>query len=246
MKTLSKYTTEVRFICEREAGYSESKGVNAVDDVIAKSWNKIFTGKFPIFDENYRSVLCQKILKHFYLREICSETVGIWKLWLNERMEMIMPYYNQLYKSELIEFNPMYDVDVDTSGDRKTTYDEKNNNTRTENLTENYTDNLNTTNYDLYSDTPQGALVGVESQKYLTNARKIRGEAHDNSERNNTGTQKNAGEKNYKDINEYSEHVIGKHGSMTYSNMLNEFRTTFLNIDAMICEELNDLFFSLW
>lgn len=243
---MSKYTTQVRFICETEAGYSESQAANMVDEVISKSWNKIFTSKFPIFDENYRSVLCQKILKHFYLREICSETAGIWKLWLNERMEMIMPYYNQLYESELIKFNPMYDVDVTTTGNRETNYDETNNNTRTNDLTENYTDNLNTTNYDLYSDTPQGALYGVESQKYLTNARKTTGEAKEQSERNNTGTQKNDGTKNYKDINDYMEHVEGKRGTMTYSGMLNEFRTTFLNIDAMICDELNDLFFMLW
>ena len=246
MTKLSKYTTQVRFICETEAGYSESQAANMVDEVISKSWNKIFTSKFPIFDENYRSVLCQKILKHFYLREICSETAGIWKLWLNERMEMIMPYYNQLYESELIKFNPMYDVDVTTTGNRETNYDETNNNTRTNDLTENYTGNLNTTNYDLYSDTPQGALEGVEAQKYLTNARKTTGEAEEQSERNNTGTQKNDGTKNYKDINDYMEHVEGKRGTMTYSGMLNEFRTTFLNIDAMICEELNDLFFSLW
>lgn len=217
-----------------------------VDEVISKSYNKIFDSNFPIFDESYRSVLCQKILKHFYLREICAETVGIWKMWLNERMNMIMPYYNQLYESELIKFNPMYDVDVTTTGNKETNYDETNNNTRSDVLTENYTDSLNSTNYDLYSDTPQGALEGVEAQKYLTNARKTTGEAKEQSERNNTGTQKNDGAKNYKDINDYSEHVVGKRGGMTYSSMLNEFRTTFLNIDAMICDELNDLFFMLW
>ena len=38
---------------------------------------------------------------------------------------------------------------------------------------ENYSDNENKINYDLYSDTPQGALDGVNTETYLTNARKI-------------------------------------------------------------------------
>ena len=46
------------------------------------------------------------------MREIGAETVGLWMLWLNTRMEEIMPYYNQLYESALIEFNPLYNIDL--------------------------------------------------------------------------------------------------------------------------------------
>ena len=109
---MSKYTTEVRFICENYAGLNESEGYNKVADIIANSRAKVFDFDYPIFDENYRSVIESKILKHFYLREICAETVGVWKHFLDMRMNEIMPYYNKLYESELIEFNPMYDVDL--------------------------------------------------------------------------------------------------------------------------------------
>ena len=115
---MSKYTTEVRFICESKSGLENSSGAYNVDEVIAGAWNKIFTSKAPFFDESYRSVLCQKILKHYYLREICCETVGIWKLWMNERLETIMPYYNQLYESELIKFEPLNDVNLTRKHDR--------------------------------------------------------------------------------------------------------------------------------
>ena len=109
---MSKYTTEVRFICENSAGLSESEGADNVDSILDKCWNKVFNFDFPIFDENYRQVLCRKILKHYYTREIAHETVGRWKLALNAKLNEIMPYYNQLYKSELLEFNPFYDVDL--------------------------------------------------------------------------------------------------------------------------------------
>lgn len=37
---MSKYTTEVRFICETEAGYSENQGASNIDAVIEKAGAK--------------------------------------------------------------------------------------------------------------------------------------------------------------------------------------------------------------
>lgn len=296
---MSKYTTEVRFICETEVGLTESVGYSKVDEVLDKSWDKIFdAGDWDIYDEEYRPILCKKILKHFYTREIGAETAGLWKLWLNQRMAEIMPYYNQLYKSTLLEFNPLYDTDYKTEGNRNTDEDEQSGRetnsdyTRTDDLTSQRTDNLNSTRtdnlqqvrnddlhentsdtrYDLYSDTPQGALTGVESETYLTNARKVT----DNGSRDNTGTQttdntgtqdlKNTGtqtvdntgtvnnkgsdtENSKRVLNntqDYVEHVIGKRGTQSYAKMIMELRDSFVNIDMMIIDELNDLFFNLW
>lgn len=118
---MSKYTTEVRYICETVAGVNESAGYSRVDDIINKAIPVVFDFDFPIFDVSYRNVLCKKILKHYYTREICEETVGLWKFRLDTRMNEIMPYFNQLYKSELLEFNPLYDVDVTRTANRKNT-----------------------------------------------------------------------------------------------------------------------------
>ena len=35
---MSKYTTEVRFICENSAGLSESEGADNVDSILDRSW----------------------------------------------------------------------------------------------------------------------------------------------------------------------------------------------------------------
>lgn len=221
---MSKYTTEVRFICESKSGLENSSGADNVDEVIGGAWNKIFTSKAPFFDEKYRSVLCQKILKHYYLREICSETVGIWKLWMNERLETIMPYYNQLYESELIKFEPLNDVNLTRKHDRTVDGTEVRNgetsdtangtreitNNGTKNTTNNGTREVTETNdtketgtsdtttstesnetkRDLYSDTPQGAITGLENENYLTNARKITDNVT-NSGSEDTGTTRN-------------------------------------------------------
>lgn len=248
---MSKYTTEVRYICEKAAGLDDSKGFNDVDSIIESAIPNVFSFPFPIFDENYRNVICSKILRHYYTREIGFETVGLWKLKLQTKLTEIMPYYNQLYESELIKFNPMYDTDLHTThvGDKASELNKEENksgistgqrdrsetgsavrsqdnvesnnstgtsksdvysvdvengkNSKTNQLSEsenrssnkvdagNYSDNENgnrigdkvgsnnysetegDTHYDLYSDTPQGALDGVEDEEYLTNARKV-------------------------------------------------------------------------
>lgn len=259
---MSKYTTEVRFICESKSGLEVSGGSSDVDNIIAKSWEKIFTSKAPFFDEAYRGVLCQKILKHYYLREICCETVGIWTLWMNTRLEEIMPYYNQLYESAKIEFNPMHDVNV--TREHKRTENETSSGSRdatgnrdgnvVNNGTNNRTTNSNGNKKDLYSDTPQGALTGVENETYLTNARKITDSVNafendvvNNTERNNSSYSDKEGTTSNVDTTEdYLETLVGKQGTESFSSMLNKFRETFLNIDMMVIEEFSDLFFGLW
>lgn len=291
---MSKYTTQVRFICETAAGLSESEGQTTIKQIIAAAIPSVFDFDFPIFDESYRNVLETKILKHYYTREIGLETVGLWKLKLETKLNEIMPYYNKLYKSELLEFNPFYDVDLtrdhkltreETStqkGTVNTTEDSHTNESTTQDTTSDSTINNTTgstseenatgtkTHYDKYSDTPQGSLQNVQNDTYLTNARMINDNDTQTGKTTVNGTDESKGNTtsntnaetssetrrnvdinntNNRDLNtldNYLEHVKGKNGGVSYSAMLNEFRTTFLNIDMQVINELNDLFINLW
>lgn len=236
---MSKYTTEVRFICEAFAGLEESKGFDDVEQIITQAAPEIFNFSFPVFDENYRLPLEKTILRHFYTREIGEETVGLWRLRLWDRLNIIMPFYNKLYLTETLSFNPLYDVDYTrttktesegenaSSGTESTTgsrtgsttdgkettrtgsdseaedisrttgettdnsgtvsRDQDTTETRSDQDTKNLTETRNlsdghtgqasgtssNTQWNLYQDTPQGGLSGVEDQDYLTDARKI-------------------------------------------------------------------------
>lgn len=111
---MSKYTTEVRFLCESLTGHDSSVGFDDVEQVITEACPIIFNFEYGIFDNAYKLPLERKILMHYYTREISEETYGLWKLRLKERLNLIMPYYNQLYQSALLSFNPFYDVDLTT------------------------------------------------------------------------------------------------------------------------------------
>lgn len=253
---MSKYTTEVRFICENSAGLSESEGADNVDSVLDKCWNKVFNFDFPIFDENYRQVLCRKILKHYYTREIAHETVGRWKLALNAKLNEIMPYYNQLYKSELLEFNPFYDVDLTRSREGSGTSNKTSNNTETNSVaSKNVSSGSGTSNTDTlnrFSDTPQNSMdtQGIADNVPLTTVTKVNedntttNESTDTLTRNDSKTGNST--ENINNTDNYIETVKGKQGTENYSSLLKKFRETFLNIDMMIIEDCSDCFFTLW
>lgn len=259
---MSKYTTEIRFLCEVNAGLVESVGYTKIEETIQKAAPKIFDFDFPIFDESYRTVLETKIIRHFYTREICCETVALWKLYLCDKMNMIMPYYNQLYKSELLEFNPLYDVDItrerDVTGsedkDNTVTETDKQNSTTNNNQTGEYTDSSNSTSMNLYSDTPQGAINNVENGDYLTNVTKDTnsGSSNGNNTVTNTGESTFDGNRNVKGnetiatTEKYLEKVSGKQGTVSYSELILKYRQTFLNIDQMVINELETLFMGVW
>lgn len=153
---------------------------------------------YPIFDENYRNILNEKIINHYLFNEIGMETAELFKFYLNTTMREIMPYYNQLYKSELLEFNPLYDTDLttvyDKTNDNTSTTDSNNysynkskatTNGNVENESDSFSHsdahstgdshgnsvgNGNTKN--VHSDTPQGFLSinSIENKTYATDA----------------------------------------------------------------------------
>lgn len=296
---MSKYTTELRFICEQQSGLDESVGYNDVNTVISNARPKIFNFTYPIFDNAYKPTLETKILKHFYTREIGLETYGLWKLKLDTRLNEIMPYYNKLYESELLEFNPLYTHDIKTTGYKHNSGEHHDDigyggrDVSTLSGTDSAVNSGNdvsrlsgtdtrasadkTNTWDLYSDTPQGGINGIQAAEddpslatngYLTNARHIIGDTDGSTGSTTYGktdtlthgkttnttygktdtlaygkTEDNDG--TFENENDYWETVQGYMGRNPSKSLL-EFRTTFLNIDMMIIEELEDLFFQLW
>lgn len=283
---MSHYTTELRYICENYAGLIESVGYKSINEILTKARSKIFSFDYPIFDESYRAPLETKILKHYYTQEIGLETVGLWLLKLDTKLNEIMPYYNQLYKSATIEFNPLYNVDytIDYSKKGSESGEDKRGITKTGNTNTETSENVSgktnnmingkttaeitteTSQIDKYADTPQGALTGVLTGEYLTNARDIEGKEKQINNTTNEGTSDTTNKEdrtideqgNYNEstndnlthmantTEEYIQRVTGKQGGNTYSKDIMEYRETLINIDMMIINELDDLFMKIW
>lgn len=242
---MSKYTTEVRFIVENNSGLKESAGYSGIKEAIQKARPKIFDFTYPIFDEQYKEVLETKILKHYYTREICEETVGLWKLRLDTRMNEIMPFFNQLYKSELLEFNPLYTHNLEKNHSGEADNTGGSSGTVATNIHGTGHGTNVTNGVDKYSDTPQGALTNIEGDQYLTDVRITSDSATTDSTSTNTSNMASTEDKTEHTTESYLESVKGIEGANP-SKLLKEFRETFLNVDMMVIDALDDLFIGLW
>lgn len=230
---MSKYTTEVRYICEVASGLSESKGYNSVEEIIETARPSIFDFDYPIFDPNYKPILERKILRHFYTREIGEETVGLWKLRLNTILNEIMPYYNQLYKSELIEFDPITTHNISTEHSQSTSTSES------QSESAYGSESLSATNWDKFNDTPQGSVGNLDDDTYMTSARKV---TNNNNATNNSN---NLSDRLNNTLDYYLHKVIGYSG-VNPNKLLDDYRKNMLNIDMLIIRDLEDLFMQLW
>ncbi len=233
---MSKYTTELRHL--------HSQGFDFGLDL------------YPIFDESYREMLNTKILDHYRYREIGAETPQRFRHYLVSKMNEIMPLYNQMYKSELLEFNPLYSTDYEETSTKETTGQSLNNNTgaasntQTINRTNSTIDNA--TGLMIESDTP-GGMISVGSITDNTYASKAnQSESGSTITGTDGGTVEDAGTNslesntNISNLDDYVKKVKGNTGNKNLSEMLLDFRATFLNIDMLVIDELNDCFMGVY
>lgn len=209
---VSKYTMEVRYICEQLANATIETQVGDVPGIIEKAAPQIFDFDFPIWNEDYRKTLEEKILLHFYMREIGQETVGEWKLRLMQTLQDIMPEMNELYKSVEFKYDPLTDIDytTDTKGENKSTSGRKSTITDEGSRAEheyatdsaNSTESSESSGKQLFNDTPMGQVDSTKDAdgksnndpwagavwkgKYATSATMNKNDSTSNSESKNT------------------------------------------------------------
>ena len=75
-----------------------------------------FDDTWNTYVPEHKVVLCNKILRAYWYYQIGQETPDRFKHYLNQTLEEVMPYYNQLYASELIKINPILNQVLTTKG----------------------------------------------------------------------------------------------------------------------------------
>lgn len=236
---MSKYTMQLRFICESTL---QNKGIDistlTVDEIIEQSMNDVFNFSFPIYDTSYLPTLEHNILNHYYTREIGLETVQLWKQKLNARLNLIMPKYNKMYESEIYKLDPLSNNSEVENFTRETQENSKSD--AHSSSSRNGTETSGSTSQSIYSDTPQGRLSGLDYATSL-NEDKSDGTSETNETDNGTSTET----QNVNNIENYIRKRSGLVG-VTVSSGIDEFIEKFKSIDMMIIEELSDLFMLIW
>lgn len=187
---------------------------------------------YPIFDEDYREHLNDMILKHYYMSEIGFETANLFKQYLNNKMNEIMPYYNTLYSLQQEMLSNTGNIDQNV------------------NLTESYTHEVNTegtsesnsssdnTNKSVSQNTPQGNLINqnINNFNYADNISMGSNNSNINDNSNTTG----------KSIENYIKKIQGNNGNKYAYEVLIAVKNNLLSIDLEVINQLEDLFMGIF
>ena len=183
---------------------------------------------YPIFDENYRDTLNQNILYHYYENEIGFETAPLFRFYLNQKLNEIMPYYNELYKvqKKLIDDNLLLN-NVNLTEELQG-----------QNTTQSSSQSLSTNNgKNLFQDTPQGNVSSQnidDENVYATNITIDKTSINDSSSSGGSGT------------NSYIKTIVGNNGSKFNIDVLKDIKNNLMNIDLMIINDLQELFMGIY
>lgn len=141
---LAKYTMTIKDIVN---SYYDGTSLS-VDDKLEDTRSFIFDFNYPVLDEATKKRIEVAILKHYYYREIAFETIGQFKIKLNDRLNLIMGRYNSLYEKQDLSLSPYINSYLKETGNNSSTND------------------VNNENWQTTSDTPRGILTDLKEGKY--------------------------------------------------------------------------------
>ena len=180
---------------------------------------------YPIFNEEYRETLNNHILNYYYENEIGFETAELFKFYLNNTLDLIMPKYNQLYQAQETALLNLYgNVDLNEEGTRENTTETSSESTS------------NGKNQNLFQDTPQGKinLSELEDEQYATNFTLNQNDISDETSSEGSNSE------------ETSRHIYGNNGNKYNIDLLKDIKNNLMNIDMLIINDLSDLFMGIY
>lgn len=190
------------------------------------SYEPIGLDAYPIFDELYRPILNGKIIEEYYHQEIGQETIEMFVWRLRAKMNQVMPYYNQLYESTMIEYSALDTMRIKSVG--------------TKHMEGNEATNANT---DSTTTNKSGArVVGSDfPQTMLAGNADYARTGTDTSSDVEIGTDGNSESSSNSNTDANSDNLVtGYQGAA--SDLINKFRNTIINIDTEVLASLNDNF----
>lgn len=208
-------------------------------DLAKEGRGKIFNFDYPLTNLITKEKFETMILNHFLMRRIGFETVTLFSIQLDIKLNEIMPLYNKMFES--VE---NWDIFGDGEITEKTGTDNRiiDNTAETSNTLENQsTTRSNEISDRRNSELPQDQLELLRDGSYVSNYSydQNNGESTDNSSSNGTSNSKN----NTKDDNQY--HEIVKRSPADKIAIYKEFQENINSIYGMIFKELECLFYQL-
>lgn len=220
---MAKYTMELRTVCDF---YTRTTVEGWFKDFELSDY--LTTDEIAVITDRgtwTKDKLAQKIVDHYFMREIGFETPYLFQHYAKITMKEIMEKKLPLIYSASIEYDPLVNVDYSETFSRAI-----NNQVAT-------TDSQSASGLTVNSDTPQGQVnkTQILEGKYASST--SAGESTSSNTNNSSGNTQESSTKA----------VTGNSGvSATAQKMIQQYRENIIAIDKDIINELNDLFMGLY
>lgn len=227
-----------------------------IKDLASVGRTTIFDFDYPLSSNEDKEKFEVMILNHFLMRRIAFDTLTAFQIYLNVKLNEIMPTYNKMIDA-IADWNLFHDGEstvrtVEDSRQIDKIVEENSNNVVE---AENTTNNNSTTNTHTISDSreselPQSEINNVRNASYLTKYNLDDVNSNGNDTSNATGTSKSdtKGTNNIKDNVSDSGTLIEKTVKETQYDRMNiykEYLENKQNIYTMIFKDLECLFYQL-
>jgi hypothetical protein len=161
-------------------------------------------------------------------------------------MGEIMPYYNELAKTTVMEFDPFETLNITSETDSEntgtTTADSESEST--ESSRSDQSSNSETASRNVNSDHPQTRLN--EYEDYATSSAEAVSESASTSDGSSSGTQTATGKQSGEQSQHHRDKTTQRGTQGNKSQMLQDYRDTILGVDVLILDELEVLFMGVW
>ena len=130
----------------------------------------LFDFSYPLSNKISKQEFETQIINHFIMRRICSQTYLTFKMYFQNRILEIIPYYNKLFDS-FTDWDIFNNGQVENESFTDTkTYSENDSGSNTTNNSNSTTTSANSTNTSdrRFSKNPQNELTNVKDGKYVT------------------------------------------------------------------------------
>ena len=209
---------------------------------------------YPLYKEKYtdedgvehdrRKEFNSAFFQKYYFREIGVESWEMFCFLVNQRLTEIMPIINQRLKTEDIDFNPLYNIELHESYDFVSEGNSESTGTSENASSSSNSENSNSVN--TQNDTPPDSITEDEmkSSKYLSSFNTTRDENNGNSESNSssssTGTSKD------KNKQSYTKTTQGSSAGLPFSKAIQQWRDIQINIKKEFVDSFKDLFMNIY
>lgn len=107
------------------------------NDKIKYANNKIFSFNYPFYDNDKKEEFQLKFTRRFIDARLGFETPALFMLKLEDTLNYIMPYYNEYFKSQLMDYDPLTNMEIEEIFDRSNDINRNKNITENDNGTRN-------------------------------------------------------------------------------------------------------------